>query len=90
MRRSELAAFIADQADMPLADAERAIAAIFAEIGAALARGDSVSLVGFGTFERRQRAARRGKNPQTGASIEIAASNSVGFRPGKLLRELLN
>lgn len=90
MRRSELAAFIADQADMPLTDAERAVEAIFSEIGAALARGDSVTLVGFGSFERRQRKARRGKNPQTGESIEIAASASVGFRPGKLLREHLN
>ena len=90
MRKGELTAFIADQADMELADAERALAAIFREIGSALARGDSVNLVGFGTFERRQRSARVGKNPQTGARIEIAASSSVGFRPGKLLRDLLN
>lgn len=90
MRKSELVAFIADQADLPLADAERAVEAIFREIGVSLARGEAVSLVGFGTFEKRQRSARRGKNPQTGASIEIAASSSVGFRPGKPLRELFN
>lgn len=90
MRKNELIAFVADQSDMPLADAERAVETIFGEIGAALARGETVSLVGFGSFERRQRSARRGKNPQTGASIDIAASANVGFRPGKLLRDALN
>ncbi len=90
MRNRELVAFIADRADLPLADAERALTAIFREIGAALAHGDSVSLVGFGTFERRRRGARSGKNPRTGAPVEIAASGSVGFRPGKPLRDLLN
>lgn len=90
MRRGELAAFIADRADISLEEAERALTAIFREIGAALAHGDSVNLIGFGSFERRQRRARTGKNPQTGERIEIAASSSVGFRPGKLLRDHLN
>ncbi len=90
MRKAELVAFIADRADILPADAERAVEAIFDAIGAALARGDSINLIGFGTFERRERGARRGKNPQTGVSMEIAASVSVGFRPGKPLRELFN
>jgi DNA-binding protein HU-alpha len=49
-----------------------------------------VSLVGFGTFDKRHRTARSGKNPQTGAAIEIAASNTVGFKPGKALRDAIN
>jgi DNA-binding protein HU-alpha len=90
MRKPDLATFIADKADLPLEKAQLALGAILGEITAALQRGDSVSLVGFGTFEQRQRAARRGKNPQTGAPVDIAASVGVGFRPGKALRDALN
>jgi DNA-binding protein HU-alpha len=90
MRKPELAAFIADRADISTEKAQQALAAILDEITNALSRGDSVSLVGFGTFEQRHRSARRGKNPQTGVAIAIAASNSVGFKPGKALRDAIN
>jgi DNA-binding protein HU-alpha len=87
MRKPDLAAFIADRADIPTEKAQQVLAAILDEITNALSRDDVVSLVGFGTFEKRHRTARSGKNPQTGASIAIAASNTVGFKPGKALRD---
>lgn len=90
MRKPELTAFIADRADLSADKAQQALAAILDEITNALSRGESVSLVGFGTFECRQRAARAGKNPQTGAPIDIAASTSIGFKPGKGLRDAIN
>jgi nucleoid DNA-binding protein len=89
MRKPDLTAFIADRADIPAEKAQLALAAILDEITNALSRGESVSLVGFGTFECRHRAARNGKNPQTGATLEIAASTSVGFKPGKGLRDAI-
>lgn len=89
MRKPELVAFIADQTDISTEKANQVLAAILDEVTNALARKESVSLIGFGTFEPRHRSARTGKNPQTGASIEIAASNSVGFKPGKALRDAL-
>ncbi|MDB6063766.1 MAG: DNA-binding protein [Verrucomicrobiaceae bacterium] len=89
MRKPDLAAFIADKADISNDKAHQLVGAILDEITNALSRGDSVSLVGFGTFERRNRSARTGKNPQTGAAIDIAASTTVGFKPGKALRDAL-
>lgn len=90
MRKPDLAAFIADKADIPSEKAQQVMAAILDEITNCLSRDDSVNLVGFGTFEKRCRSARAGKNPQTGAAIDIAASNSVGFKPGKALRDAVN
>ena len=90
MRKPDLTAFIADRADISAEKAQQALAAILDEITNALSRGESVSLVGFGTFECRHRAARNGKNPQTGAALEISASTSVGFKPGKGLRDAIN
>lgn len=90
MRKPELTAYVADQADMSTDKAQLVVAAILDEITNALSRGDSVSLIGFGTFELRKRDARQGKNPQTGAPLAIAASTSVGFKPGKALRDALN
>jgi DNA-binding protein HU-alpha len=90
MRKPDLIAYIADEADISVEKAQLALTAILAEITAALSRDDSVSLVGFGTFEKRHRAARTGKNPQTGAALNIAASNTVGFKPGKGLRDAVN
>ncbi len=89
MRKPDLVAYIADQTDISADKASHVLAAILDEITNALARKEPVSLIGFGTFEPRQRSARTGKNPQTGASIQIAASNSVGFKPGKALRDAL-
>jgi DNA-binding protein HU-alpha len=90
MRKPDLAAWIANHADLSADKARQALDAILDEITNALSRGDSVSLVGFGTFEPRQRAAREGKNPQTGEKLSIAASSTVGFKPGKGLRDAIN
>lgn len=90
MRKPDLAAYIANKADIPTEKAQQVLAAILDQITLTLSRNESVSLVGFGTFEKRSRTARSGKNPQTGAVIEIAASNTVGFKPGKALRDALN
>jgi len=90
MRKPDLTAYIADKADISNEKAQQALAAILDEITNSLSRGNSVSLIGFGTFETRHRQARTGKNPQTGATIEIGASNTVGFKPGKALRDALS
>lgn len=90
MRKPELVAYIADEADIPNDKAGQVLASILDEVTNALARRESVSLIGFGTFEPRHRSARAGKNPRTGEQIQIAASNSVGFKPGKALRDAIN
>ena len=90
MQKSELVAQIAEQAGLTKTEAQAALNAITDGITDALVRGDSVSLIGFGTFEQRHRAARQGRNPQTGAAIQIAAANNVGFKPGKALKEAVN
>ncbi len=90
MTKNELAALVADKADISKDKANEVINSITDEITAALARDDSVSLIGFGTFTRRSRSARKGKNPQTGAVIDIPASNTVGFKAGKALKDCVN
>ena len=90
MRKPDLAAFIADKADLPTGKANDVLSAILDEITNTLSRNESVSLIGFGTFEPRHRNARTGKNPQTGETIQIAASNSVGFKPSKALKGAVN
>lgn len=90
MRKPDLAAAIADKADIPTNKANDVLSAILDEITNSLSRKESVSLIGFGTFENRHRKARAGKNPQTGEAIQIAASNTVGFKPGKALKESVN
>ena len=90
MRKPDLAAFIADKADISQEKASQVLSAILDEVTNTVARGESVSLIGFGTFERRHRNARTGKNPQTGEAIQIAASNTVGFKPGKALKDAVN
>ena len=89
MNKAQLTDAVAAATDSSKAEAGRAVEANLSAIGSALAGGDSVSLVGFGTFNVRHRAARMGRNPQTGASIQIAASKSVGFKAGKALKESL-
>ena len=89
MNKSDLINAIADSADLSKADAGRALDATVDAITNSLKANDSVSLVGFGTFLVRERAARSGRNPQTGATIQIAASKSVGFKAGKALKESL-
>lgn len=90
MRKPELAAAIAQGANISKEKANEVINAVTDEITNALAEGNSVALIGFGTFTQRQRSERAGKNPQTGEAITIPASKSVGFKPGKSLKDAVN
>jgi len=90
MRKPDLAAAIADKADLTKDKANLVLNAILDEIAAALSKKDTVTLVGFGTFEQRHRGARTGKNPQTGEPVKIKASNTVAFKPGKNLKDSVN
>jgi DNA-binding protein HU-alpha len=90
MKKPELAAAIAAKADVTKEKAGEIINAITDQITDAMSKGDGVTLIGFGTFSRRERSARMGKNPQTGAAIEIKASKSVGFKAGKSLKDACN
>ena len=87
MNKSDLVDAVASRADMSKAEAGRAVDAVLGSVGDALGNGNSVSLVGFGTFSVRHRAARMGRNPQTGASMHIAASKVPGFKAGKALKD---
>jgi DNA-binding protein HU-alpha len=90
MRKPELAAAIAEKADLTKEQANRVLNAVLDEITSALHKKDSVTLVGFGTFLQRHRGARTGKNPQTGEPVKIKASNTVAFKPGKFLKDSVN
>ena len=87
MNKSDLVDAVAGRADMSKAEAGRAVDAVLGSVGDALGNGDFVSLVGFGTFSVRHRAARMGRNPQTGATMQIAASKVPGFKAGKALKD---
>ncbi len=87
MNKSELVAAVAEQAELSKADAGKAIDALVEVIGAALKANDKVSLVGFGTFAIRERAARTGRNPKTGKTLKIAASKNPSFKAGKALKD---
>lgn len=87
MTKAELIAKIAEKAGLSKADAGKALNATVESITAALKKGDKVALVGFGTFETRKRAARKGKNPQTGAEIKIPATTTPAFKAGKGLKD---
>ncbi len=89
MNKSELIDHIASQADISKAAAGRALEAALGGITLALKKGNSVSLVGFGTFSVTKRAARSGRNPRTGAAIKIKAAKVPKFRPGKALKDAL-
>ncbi|MBU6369451.1 MAG: HU family DNA-binding protein [Burkholderiales bacterium] len=90
MNKSELIEHIAADADISKAAAARALESAIDSITSALKKGDSVSLVGFGTFEVSKRAERSGRNPSTGAAITIKAASVPKFRPGKALKDALN
>ena len=90
MNKSELIEHIAKQADISKAAAARALEALIGGVKSALKRGNSVSLVGFGTFAVTKRAARSGRNPRTGAAIKIKSAKVPKFRPGKGLKDALN
>ena len=89
MNKSDLVDAVASSADMSKAEAGRAVDAVLGSVGDALGNGDSVSLVGFGTFSVRHRAARMGRNPQTGATMHIAATKVPGFKAGKALKDIV-
>jgi len=90
MNKSDLVAAIADGSGLTNADAARALSAATGAISDALSNGDKVSITGFGSFLVRSRAARTGRNPQTGATIQISASKVPAFKAGKLLKESVN
>lgn len=90
MNKTELVAAVAEKAALSKKDAEKAVSAVVDTITATLADGDKVQLVGFGTFEVRERAARTGKNPRTGAAIKIAASKVPAFKAGQAFKNTVN
>ena len=90
MNKTELVAAITDEAAISKKDAEKALKAFTDVVTAELKKGGKVQLVGFGTFEVTARAAREGRNPQTGKTMKIAASKAPKFKPGKAFKDALN
>jgi DNA-binding protein HU-beta len=89
MNKSELVDAMAEAAEISKSSAARALDAFTDSIAASLKNGDSVSIIGFGTFSVKERAARTGRNPQTGESIQIAASKNPSFKAGKALKDAI-
>ncbi len=87
MNKTELVNAVAEKADFSKKDAEKAVAAVLDSITDALAQGDKVQIVGFGTFEVRARAEKQGRNPKTGEAMIVPASNLPAFKAGKALKE---
>jgi len=90
MNKQELISAMAENANLSKKDAEAALNAFIAAVEGALAKGDKVQLVGFGGFEVRERAARTGRNPQTGAEMKIAAAKVPAFKAGSAFKTLIN
>lgn len=90
MNKAELIEYVAKQADMTKADAQRAVEAVFGGITATLKKGNDARFVGFGTFSVAKRAATTGRNPRTGEAIKIPASKNAKFKAGKELKEAVN
>lgn len=90
MNKSELIDAIAEGADISKAAASRALDSAIDAVSKALKGGDQVTIVGFGTFQVRERAARTGRNPRTGEEIKIAAAKVPAFKPGKALKDAVN
>ena len=90
VNKTELIDAVAEGADISKAAATRAVDTLLDTITAALAKGDQVTLVGFGTFSVKERAARTGRNPRTGEAIQIAAAKVPGFKAGKALKDAVN
>ncbi len=90
MNKTELVAAVAEQADISKKDAEQALKAFVDVVTAEMKKGEKVQLVGFGTFETSSRAAREGRNPQTGETMQIAACVAPKFKAGKGLKDALN
>ncbi len=90
MNKQELISAIAENANLTKKDAEAALSAFVSAVEGALVKGDKVQLVGFGSFEVRERAAREGRNPLTGEKMSIAAAKVPAFKAGKALKDLIN
>jgi DNA-binding protein HU-beta len=90
MNKADLIDAVAESADLSKAQAGRAVEALVDAVTGALKKGDQVSIVGFGSFVVRRREARKGRNPKTGATIDIAASNAPAFKAGKALKDAVN
>ncbi|MCP1102568.1 DNA-binding protein HU-beta [Aequitasia blattaphilus] len=90
MNKTELVAAIAKSADLPKKDSEKALKAFVDVVTSELKKGNKIQLVGFGTFEVSERAAREGRNPQTGKTMKIAASKAPKFKAGKALKDAVN
>ncbi len=90
MNNSDLADAIAGELGLTKADARKAVDAVFSAIAAAAAAGDEIALNGFGKFKVKESAAREGRNPATGETIQIAASKKLGFSPAKAVKDRLN
>jgi|TARA_B110000046_G_scaffold183623_1_gene220114 DNA-binding protein HU-beta len=90
MNKAELIDAVADSAELTKAAAGKALDAAIAAVTKALKNGDTVTLVGFGTFSVRKRAARMGRNPRTGEPLKIKASKVPGFKAGKALKDAIN
>lgn len=90
MNKTELVNAIAEESGLTKADAARAFDATMSSVTTALKEGDSISLIGFGTFSVKERSARTGRNPQTGETIQIKASKIPSFKAGKTLKDAVN
>lgn len=90
MNKTELVAAMADKSELSRKDAEKALKAFADVVAEELKKGEKIQLVGFGTFEVSERAARVGRNPQTGAEMKIAASKAPKFKAGKALKDAIN
>ena len=90
MNKSDLVNAVAEKASVSKKVADASVAAVFEAIKGSLAKGEKVQLVGFGTFETRKRAARKGRNPQTGKEIKISAKTVPAFKAGKALKDVVN
>ena len=90
MNKTELVASVAEKAGLTKKDAEKAVNALFESVQQALVEGDKVQMIGFGTFEVKERAARTGRNPRTNETIQIPASKNPAFKAGKALKDAVN
>lgn len=90
MNKTELVVAVAEQADISKKDAEKVLKAFVDVVTEEMKKGEKVQLVGFGTFEVSERAAREGRNPQTGETMTIAASKAPKFKAGKALKDMVN
>ncbi len=90
MNKTELINAVAEAAQLSKKDASNAVAAVFDSITDAMVKGDKVQLIGFGTFETRERGERTGKNPRTGEEVKIAACKNPAFKAGKALKDAVN